>query len=211
MIEKNVDHNKIKWKMRLDYSHAAADRTHKVLEGIQGLVGQLNKPNVNQHDFLQMTADLIAKLFRLRSVTIGLRSPDGLYRYEVMSGKRSEAWTFEKSLTYKERDFIDSEIYKGEMISKMTKIFLAEDSPYPESEKEAFNRPFVLGIKRRNLEDWIEGDYLNVFIKSSAGTFIGWIELTGTMDGKLPDIPTIKWLELIATIIGVRLDAETDR
>jgi hypothetical protein len=208
MIDKQVDHEKIKWKMKLDYSHAAADRTHKALEGIQGLVTLINKPNVNQHDFLQNASDLIAKLFRLRSVTIGLRSPDGLFRYEVMSGLREEAWAFQKSLAYEEKDFLNSEVYKGEMISKMTKLFLAEDAPFPETEKEAFNRPFVLGLKRRGMEDWIEGDYLDVMMRSADGQLIGWMEVVGTIDGKLPDVTSIKWMEAIATVVGTRIETK---
>jgi hypothetical protein len=206
MMDKQVDHEKIKWKMKLDYSHASADRTHKSLDAVQSLVALLSKPNVSLHDYLQKAADMIAKLYRLRSVTIGLRGSDGLYRYEVMSGLREEAWAFQRSLAYQEKDFQDSDVYKGDMVSKVTKLYLAEDSPFPEAEKQAYNRPFVLGLKRRSMEDWIEGDYLNVHIRSSEGALIGWIEIVGTVDGKLPDVTTIKWLETMGSVIGTRIE-----
>ncbi|HEX9908878.1 MAG TPA: hypothetical protein VGB78_10530 [Thermoplasmata archaeon] len=207
MMDKPVDHQKIKWKMKLDYSHAQADKLNKGLDGLQSLILLLGKPNVGLHDFLQQAANFLAKQFRLRSVTIGLRSSDGKYRYEVMTGLREEAWSFQKSLAYSREDFSETtEVYKGEMISKLTKLFLIEDSPFPDDEKDAFNRPYVLGMRRRTVDDWVEGDYLDTHIMGSDGSLIGWIEIVGTVDGKLPDVTVIKWLETISALLTVRIE-----
>jgi len=212
MMAKNQDaqlsHEKIKWKMKYDYMHAQMDRVHKGLEGIQNIIGLAERHDLDTLLFLQQSVNIMAALFKLKAVTIGLRGHDGKYRYEVMSGLRDEAWKFQRSVVYKEADFSDSPQYKGEMISKLTKIYLAEDKPFPEAEKEAYNRPLLLGIKRRSPEDWIEGDYLDVHIRGSNGSLLGWIEVMGTNDGKIPDVTTVKFLETFSVAIAKRIDAK---
>jgi len=205
--DEQLAHEKVKWKMKYDYMHAQTDRVHRGLEGLQTAFALAERPDLDLMGFLQQTVNLLTKLFKLKAVTIGLRGSDGNFRYQVMSGLRDEAWTFQKSVVYSEADFTDSKVYKGEMISKLSKIYLAEDVPYPEKEKAAYNRPFIIGIKRRTSEDWIEGDYLDVHIRGTNGNLLGWIEIIGTNDGKIPDITTVKFLETFASILARRIQS----
>jgi hypothetical protein len=51
----------------------------------------------------------------------------------------------------------------------------------------------------------LEADYIDTWIQGVNGRLLGWIEISGTRTGKLPDILTIKLIEVIASIIGVAL------
>ena len=200
-------HEKIKWKMKYDYMHAQTDRVHKGLGSLQAAFALSQRTDLDQMGFLQQVVNILGKSFKIKAVTIGLRGVDGNYRYLVMSGIRDETWNFVRTIVYTEADFGESSIYKGAMISKLSKMCLAEDLPFPEREKDGFNRPFIVGIKRRSPEDWIEGDYLDVQIRGTRGNLLGWIEIIGTNDGKIPDVTTVKFLETFAEIIAGRIES----
>jgi hypothetical protein len=152
---------------------------------------------------MEEAAALIQKQFSIREVAIGLRSPaDGFYRYEVLLGFRSDAEAALRRLAYSESDFWNDDTYKCTSISKLTRLFLAEDNPYTDGEKNSYSRPFMLGFKRSSPDESVEGDYFNVVIPGASGEAIGWIEFSGTRSGRIPDAMTIRWVEAIATVIG---------
>lgn len=201
-------HERIMSKMKFDYMHAQTDRVYKGLDNLQAAIALSQRTDLDQMGFLQQVVNLLGKSFKIRGVTIGLRGTDGNYRYLVMNGLRDEAWEFDKTIVYTEADFAGSKTYKGEMISKLTKLCLAgQELPFPEREKFGFNRPFIMGTKRLSPEDWIEGDYLDVEIVGTRGTLLGWIEVMGWIDGKIPDITVVKFLETFAGIIAGRLES----
>jgi len=63
----------------------------------------------------------------------------------------------------------------------------------------------MLQSSRKSLDGTIEGDYIDVRILGKGGALLGWIELSGTTDGKFLDVHTIKCLELLASVLGIAL------
>lgn len=201
-----VDPDEVRRKMRLDYIRSKNDKPFKVLEALQGLLSHFQKPELDINGLLQEAADLIHKQFGLRTVTIGLRSKfDGKYRYVINSGLRPEPWEQHQQITYGIEDFQNFERFNGFEISRLTRIYLEEQNPMTAEERKIYNRPALLDLKRRGLDENLEADYLDVLIKGTEDTLLGWIEISGTIGGKLPDSMTIKNIETISMILAAAL------
>jgi hypothetical protein len=197
-----MDYQDIPRRMKLEYNFPATGKTYRILDNIVGLLVHFQRQQVDMRELMTDAANLMSKLFSLKQVGIGMRGADGIFRFEALVGYRPETEAATRKLAYTQEQFADSSIYKGTMISKYTKVFLAEDNPWLESEREAFNLPSLLGMTRRSLDDCMEGDYIDTHILGKNGELIGWIELGGTTSGKLPDMAAIRWIEFIGQIIG---------
>lgn len=192
--------------LRLEYQYNRRDASCRTLDRMQPILAQLIKPKFDLQKFLDDIAGMINKEFRIREVTIGLRSPnDGLYRYVAMAGLRADAWKAHSTLAYTLRDFTDPSIFKGRPISTRTVVFLAEDKPYLDGEEETFNRRILLQSERKTVNDCIEGDYLNVHVFNDTKELIGWIEISGDREEKFPSPVAIKWIEHMGLLVGVAL------
>jgi hypothetical protein len=212
MVKKgDIRQDEVERKLKLEYLYGQRDRTRKLLDDLHTLVSHTYDRKTNTKGLLQDAADMIHKQLLIREVTIGIRSPsDGKYRYEVMSGLRPEAWKAHQGIEYAHEEFHDQTIFGGRWISKHTKVFLAEDEPFQEGEEDTFNRPILLKANRRSVDDCVEGDYLDVDITSYDGNMLGWIEVSGTREGRFPDSTCIRWLELIASILAIALLQDRD-
>jgi len=211
-MTRSVDHEDVARKWKLDYLSAIRDQTNRTLEGIQKLFSHFQKPEIDIRALLQDAADMIARQLGIKEVTIGLRSPaDGLYRYEVMVGVREDAEKGHRRIAYTADDFRDNSKYKGTALSKYSRLFLAEDSPYVNDEKDSYSRPVLLGLRRGSMTESLEGDYIDVHIYGMEDNLVGWIELSGTKTGNIPDVTTIRWVELISRIIGTAIMCQNAR
>jgi len=156
------------------------------------------------NSFLNALAQYIFRQLSIHSLSIGLRSADdGKYHYVAFAGLRKQAEDALRKCVYSREDLLDPKKYPYYDISKYTKLFLAEKNPYAPGEEESYNRPLMLTQSRTSFDDTIEGDYLDIFIIDNRRDIIGWIEVSGTKQGKLPDAFTIYWLELVGSIIGM--------
>jgi len=201
-----VDHNEIALKMNLNYLHGAKDKNERALEGILSLLSHFQKPQMDLNALLFDAATIIQKQLGIANVGIGLKTAsDGLFRYQVLLGFRQETEATEKKITYTEKQFADNTEYKGTMVGKITKLYLAEDLPYKNNEIGTYDRTGLLGMRRPSPSDSLEADYIDIWIQGVNGRLLGWIEISGTRTGKLPDIQTIKLIEVIASIIGAAL------
>jgi hypothetical protein len=205
-MEGPVDYREIPRKLKLEYSLGTRDQTSKSLDAVQSLLSNCAKTPIEMHALLQEAANLICKNFGIDGVSIGLRSPsDGLYRYETFAGLREDAIASERRIVYKKEQFFGSG-YKGNEISKQSRIYLTEENPNSlRNEKDSFNRPILLESTRRSITQSLEGDYIDTHILSPDGELLGWIEISGTRTGRIPDVTTIKWIELIASILSAAI------
>ncbi len=204
-----VDHRDIPLRLKFEYSHTLKDQTQKALEALQNLLEHFARPVIDLTELMQETADCICKQFGIDTVTIGTKNPeDGKYRYVVYCGVREEAIRAQSDIVYTADDFYSDETYKGTFISKHSKIFLAEDNVFKETERKAYNRPMLLGLKRRSLNDALEADYVDSLILGPNEELLGWIEFSGTRTGRLPDAVTIRWVEAAAAIIAAAIRCE---
>jgi hypothetical protein len=192
--------------MRMEYAHWSTDSTHKIMEAIQELLAAARSDKLNIADLIDKAVRMVHQQFRLRWVAIGTRSEkDGLYRYNAFAGLREDAVKARQRETFKREDFDGTGKYPGRMISHQTMLFLEEDKPYTDGAETTFNRPALMNSLRHSPEDCLEADYIDVHIFGGKDDLVGWIEASGTLTGKLPDVNAIRWMEMIASILGVAL------
>jgi len=193
-------------KMKFDYSRGVKDATTKNLESVCALCGKLEQPHLDAGVLIKETADIVAKLFAIERVAIGVRDPvDKLYMYWVVVGLDDETAEGYQALTYTRDQLLNPGTYPSYEISARTRLFLAEEHPYAQGEEFTYRRPGLIGMKRRTLTDSLEADYLDFLFFDQNGDILGFIETSGTRLRKLPDTTTIKWIELVAGILGAAL------
>lgn len=201
-----VDHNDVAQRMRLDYSICQREADSRTMDSIVAMLQHFYKPQMSIRGMLEEAASLIQRQFAIREVAVGLRSSsDGRYRYEVLLGYREEAESAHRALQYTEEEFWDESKWKSTTLSKQTRLFLTEDTPYLSTEKSTYNRQVMLEVKRTSPNESLEADYLDTTIPGQGGEATGWIEYSGTRGGKLPDAQTVKWIEFIACILGAAI------
>lgn len=198
-----VDPADVARKMKTDYTHSVKDHTTKALEVVCEHCWKLERSEHNTQDFLRETAELISKYFGIASVAIAVRDPlDKLYRYKIVNGVEKEVVEGFKNIAYTRDQVNDDKTYPGHEISSHTKIYLAEEHPYANGEEFSYKRPGLIGMKRRAITDSLEADYIDFFFYGPDKDILGWIETSGTRLRKLPDSTTIRWIELIAFLVG---------
>jgi hypothetical protein len=206
--ESMILHDEVERKLRSAYMYGPRDPTRKMLDKLQSVIVHFRENDLHLIKLLQDVADTVNRQFWLKEVTIGLKDADEKYRYKVMCGLRPDAWNAHMQLAYSLEEFTDPRYYKGRQISRYTKLFLAEDKPFVDGEEDTFTRPILLKARRTTVEECIEGDYLDVHVFGERGELVGWIEISGTKDGKFPDPVAIRWIEVLALIIGTALQYE---
>lgn len=212
VVSETVNPEDVKRGMKYNYSDVGKEKTFRIIEQLQKLLKLSQNPTTKLKEVFDHAAWIINRIFEIKEVAIGVKNfRDGLFRYEALYGYRKETEMEHRKLAYTLEDFFNSQIYKGTDVSKYTQLFLTEDHPYAEGEKNTYNRPLMLEMKRRTVEDSQEGDYLDIHIFGPKNELIGWIEISGTKLGKLPDSQTIMWIELIGSVLGTAIMTRTAR
>jgi hypothetical protein len=192
-------------KLKQDYARARKESGVRGLDSLHGLIKLLMEEELDINEILTATAKTIYSQLNIKEVSMGLRSPDGLYRYVAMYGLRSEVWAAHQKLTYTAEQLLDPKVYKWTDISYHTKLFLAEDNTYTKDEASTRAEHLSMKSKRKTEEDSIEGDYMDILIYGPKDEILGWIETSGTWHGKIPDSRTIRSLEVISSVLALVL------
>jgi hypothetical protein len=196
----------IELAMKQQYIQIPADEDGKIIDGIQKFMIAAQQQPATFRRIIHEAALMIYRVFPFKEITIGLKSPvDGRYRYEEIVGHSKTAEQALKQLAYTYEEFFSAKDYPAIRLSKFTELALVEEQPFLEHEKETYNRPILLSGVRNSTNDFVEGDYLDVYMYDSNDVMIGWIELSLTKDGKLPSMRIIKWLELFASVLSIIL------
>jgi len=212
MLYPTVDPDTVKRKLKFDYLKAKGEPASRTLDGFAALLQHFQKPHLVIHDMAQDAATYIQKQFRLRWVLIGLRGNDGMYRYDVMSGMRDEAWARHKAKVWAQADFMPATgRYNYGDISKISRVYLEELNPLYKEDEQAVNRPALLRSKRDSDETSLEADFIDALILGSKDELLGWIEYSGTIAGEFPDSWTMRSVEVISAIIGAAIASRNQR
>lgn len=179
------------------------------IENIQNWLLQSRAKGKSLKDILTFTVRTIYRIFDFKEVAIGLRSErDNLYRYEILFGYTKEAENQLRKFSYTFEELDSFEKFPGIMLSSITDFCFAEDRADHEGEELTYNRPLALLAERKAVDDFKEGDYLDISFFDRKLQLLGWLELSNTKTGKLPSRESLKWLEMFATIIGIIVERE---
>lgn len=202
-----VSPDDVEIKLKMDYLRTKSEHLSKTFEAFVNILGHFQKDPMVLSDMLQDAANQIRSLFRFRYVMIGLRSPDGQYRYEFMSGMRDDTWAAHRKKSYRAESFSLSVPgwYRAGEISSLSRVYLEEKNPLGPGYEDSVNRPVLLSSKRTSADASLEADFLNTLIVGPRNELLGWIEYSGTVAGKLPDATAVRSIEVIASVLGAAI------
>lgn len=202
--QKEYSHREVARKLKQDYALGGRDPGIRHLDSLHSLVKYLVQTNPKLDEMLRETARLIYNQFSIKEVSIAIRSnSNGLYRYVAQHGMRANVWAAHSKITYTAADLKDTSKYRPFVVSHSTNLYLAEDNPYGPEEMDTFSEHMMKQSVRKSDTDSIEGDYIDIFFYGPRDEVLGWIELSSTWDNKIPDAATIRYLELVASILGI--------
>lgn len=153
------------------------------------------------------TSKLMDALLTIRSFTkfkecaIGLRDPDGLYRFKAMVGFRDDAVTARKEIAFTNEDMKDIFSYRPVTICRFSYFHISERKPYKQGMEKTYNEPQLLSSQRRHPDDMIEGDFMEIALQGKAQNIIAWLEFSGTSDGKLPSRESVLQTEFFSSCL----------
>jgi len=199
------DHIDVARTLKAEYMAGTKDASVRGLDAVHALLMDLYQPGMSADELVKKVARMVFTQFNLREVSVGLRCEDGLYRYVAQHGMRAEVWAAHQKLVYNDQELFDPKKYKYTSISKYTRLFLAEDEPYDDDERGTYSEHLSTKSVRRSPKDSKEGDYLDFLILGPKEEVLGWIETSGTWDGRIPDARTIRSIEIMASLVGLAL------
>lgn len=151
--------------------------------------------------FLHDLARIIHRLFDFKEVCIGTQDPsDKMFRFKICLGFRGGAQEVRMRTTYSPQELMDEKLYPSTQVGRRTRFYLSENQSFKDFEREAFNRPSLLGKERESTDLMVEGDYIDIFMLDHQMQIIGWLELSNPINGRWPDKKVIRWVELFASI-----------
>lgn len=190
-------------QIRKRFSHLPKNDIDKMIIEIQNWILNSNRYSRTIRELLDNTARTIYRIFGFKEISIGVRDQnDGLYKYVTVFGFTSEAEKAQRSATFTFEEYWDYEDYPGIKLSSTSDFCIADKM------KDAYNRPLKLSETRKNMDDFIEGDYINISIYDSKVQLIAWMELSNPKDGKIPTNDQLLWIELFSSILGIMIERE---
>jgi len=181
------------------YSPIPKDEFEKIIDNLLTLIEMGHDRRQPLNSTLDFAAKMIFKLFDFHEIGIGLKNrKDGLYRYEILFGFRKEVEENFRKMKYTSEDMVSNERFPFIKMGRLSELDPVEG--LPESEESLFNRPYQLKVQRKSPDEFHEGDYIDVWMYSQNREIIGWFELAGPMNDKLPTRTQMRWIELIAGV-----------
>lgn len=198
MKEKNKDEERY---LIEKYASDRQEPFEKFLRKILKFLNDSKDTAKDKKSILMSALTTIQSFTKFRECTIGIRDLDGMYRFKAMTGFTDEAMRARDGLTYSADDMRDITFYRPITIGRFALFHLSERKPYKPGMEKTYNRPELLDAPRKNPDDMIEGDYIEILIRGSKQEILGWIELSGTSDGKLPSREEILETEFFSSCL----------
>lgn len=183
----------------------ASDRQEPFERCLRMILKFLNDSKNVERDSKSILADALTTIqsfTKFRECTIGLRDPDGLYRFKAFVGFNDEARKAREELAYSDDDMKDIAFYRPVIICRFAMFHLSERKPYKPGMERTYNNPELLDAPRKHPGDMIEGDYLEIMIRGKEQEILGWLELSGTADGKLPTREEVLKVEFFSSCLA---------
>ena len=180
-----------------------ADKSERIMADLEKILSQSRVRSDSPKQFLEQVKNVMYRYLDFSEFAVAFKDPrDGLFRYIAFMGMRRDAETAYRRLSYNADDALSQSKYPRIKCTPSVDFFPSELRPERDGEIETFNRPGLLRQQRNSLEMLQEGDYFCAYFHSQRGDLIGWFDLARTKDGRFPSGNTLRWLNLICTIVG---------
>ncbi len=180
-----------------------ADKSERIMAELEKILSQSRTRSDSPKQFLEQVMNIIYRHLNFSELAVAFKDPrDGLFRYIAFMGLRRDAENAYRKLSYNNDDVFSQSKYPRIRCTPSVDFFPSELRPENDGEVETFNRPGLLRQQRTTLETLQEGDYFCAYLQSQRGDLLGWFDLARTKDGKFPSGNSLRWLNLICTIVG---------
>lgn len=197
MPHKNSEFSKI---IRNKYFKLPDNDDERIMDTICTLLEKHYKGANSTDNFLLEVAKFIDRRFGFREVDFCLLDrEDGKYRYRVSLGHTTDGAQSRQDIEYTYKDFWDDINYPGVRISERV-WFLFQT--IKEEDTRLYDRPTLLSKDRKSIDQMIEGDYMDLYMFGDKHELLGVLEVGYPKEGKIPSPHAVRWLDLIASIVG---------
>jgi hypothetical protein len=183
------------------FSPATRTSREEALEEIRKFVERCINPQARMQTVLDEAVRTVLKITEFKEIAIATRDADGNYRYKTMSGFREEAEKARRAIVYTQADLNDNSAFPASRVGRISQYHISERNPFKPGEEATFNKPDLLGIPRKNPDDMIEGDYIEMYMSGPDNQFIAWVDLSGTRSKKIPSRETIILTEMLTSCL----------
>ena len=201
-------------KLKDVYSILHKDEQERLMAEIHSLIEFSMERRNPIHRVLERVSRLIVKNFEFKSVSVGIRGEGNMYRYVAFAGHPKEAEDALRLQKYDLSDMLDYDKFPNIRIGATAQYNPVEGFPDKKDELMGHRIPELPKSPRKNLNEFVPGDYIAIYMYGFEGKLIGWIELSDTNDGRLPSRKSIRWIEMIgdicAAIIQLRMRSEKE-
>jgi hypothetical protein len=191
--------------LKTRYRQIPRDDNEKIVDAVLKLWFQILDGKMSRKFMLQEVAEVIHRSLMFQEIAIAIRDPkDGLYRYQIIMGFTKDVADALKTLAYSEAEARALDRFPGIQVSRLIDVTISE-APQKAGEAATFNRPTLVAVPRKSDDEFTFGDYMCILIPGRDDKVLGYIELSGPRDGKMPTGNRMKSLELLAITTGIAL------
>lgn len=149
--------------------------------------------------FYDRVLKFVFRQFGFTEVAIGLKERnENVWRYETVFGFKKEVEAELLRKRYDRDDMYSQDRFPNIKTGRLSELNVAEG--LPDAETHLYDRPFNWRGMRKTYDDSVPGDFLDFWMLDEKKEIIGWIEVSGPVDRKLPSKATVRWLELLASM-----------
>jgi hypothetical protein len=184
------------------YSSGLETLEEQFLDGIRNLIVGVIESGPTLESILQEASNRIQIFFQFKKVAFSIRCRDGSYRYLAVIGFKDAAT--KRKIIYPPQKISKDIIPYGSgsiRICKNAHFHLSEKIPHDQGRENIENRSNLLGMVRQHPDDMVEGNLITITLEGKNKEIIGWIEVSGTVSGKLPGRETILKLEFLGSCL----------
>jgi len=187
------------------YRQLPRDDNERILDAVLRFWQQVQDGKLSKDSLLQEVAEVIHRSLMFQEIAIALKDPkDDLYTYQTFVGFTKDAIEDMRSQAYSEAEARAFDRLPGIKVSKLIEFTISE-APQKAGEEAQFNRPILAAMPRKADDEFTFGDYMNIYICGKDDELLGFIEVSGPRDGKMPTGNRMKGLELLASMTGIAL------
>jgi hypothetical protein len=203
---KTKDEGQEKFLMRM-YSSGSETDEEEFLGGTRAFFERIKGHGETLESTLHEAAVYIEAFSQFGEVAIGVRGQDGMYRYSALVGFNREADAARRGIAFTSRDMKDLTMGRPIRICRISQFYLSEKKPYQPGQENTFNRPNLVGAPRQRPDEMVDGDFVEIPLIGKNKEIIGWIEVSGTMMGKLPKRAVMIQIEFFASCLSLVLSS----
>jgi hypothetical protein len=190
------------------YRQIPRDDNEKFLDAVLRFWLQILDGKMSRKSILQEAAGVIHRSLMFQEIAIAARDPkDDLFRYQVIMGFTKEVVDLMLTQVFSEAEVRAFDRLPGIKVSKLIEFTISE-APQKAGEEAQFNRPMLAAVPRKTDDEFTFGDYMVIYILGRDDELLGYIEVSGPRDGKLPTGNRMKALETLAITVGIALQCQ---